>query len=125
MKPMPLVLHIEDDEANQRLVDGILKRARTKPDVLFASHGRDGVKLARKHEPNLILLDLGLPDISGEEVLSELKTSVETATTPVIVLSGEAHPDDRDRLLAAGTYAYLVKPIDVVELLSLVDELLG
>ena len=83
--------------------------------------GRQALELARAHRPGLILLDLHLPDISGEEVLARLRQDPQTASIPVIILSADATPARITRLLADGARAYLTKPIDVAELLALFD----
>jgi len=80
--------------------------------------------LARQHRPDLILLDLHLPDISGEEVLRELHGDPELRQTPVIVLSADATPGQVQRLLATGVRAYLTKPLDVRQFVALLDETL-
>ena len=83
--------------------------------------GRLGLSLAREHRPDLILVDLHLPDISGEDVLREVKDDPVLARTPVIVLSADATPGQVRRLVAAGARAYLTKPLDVRELLTHID----
>jgi CheY-like chemotaxis protein len=82
--------------------------------------GRLGVELAREHHPDLILLDLHLPDIPGDRVLAELQEDAETRDIPVIVLSADA-TREREQLLAAGAAAYLTKPIDLRRLLDVFD----
>ncbi len=84
-----------------------------------------GLQLARDHQPDLILLDLHLPDVEGVEVLSRLSREPATSSIPVIVASADAVPRQVERLLRMGARAYLTKPIDVRRLLDLVDELLG
>ena len=74
---------------------------------------------------DLILLDLHLPDIPGDEVLAHLLADPETRDIPVVILSADATPAQIERLLAAGARAYLTKPFDVTELLALVDETLA
>jgi CheY-like chemotaxis protein len=87
--------------------------------------GRLGLDLAREHRPDLILLDLHLPDMAGEEVLARLVAEPATRRIPVVVLSADASGGQMDRLLAAGARAYLTKPIDVRAFIDLIDELLG
>ena len=86
--------------------------------------GRLGLELAREHQPDLILLDLHLPVLSGEQVLERLQDDPRTAAIPVAIVSADATPGQVERLLAAGARAYLTKPLDVRELLRLLDELL-
>ena len=78
--------------------------------------------LAREHHPDLVLLDLNLPDMSGSDVLRQLKTDPDTAGIPIVMLSADATVGALERLLAAGAHAYLTKPIDLKKLLQAVDE---
>jgi PAS domain S-box-containing protein len=115
------VLHIEDSLANVKLVERILAR-HGEFDVIPAMTGSLGIELARDHHPMLVLLDLTLPDMSGELVLRRLRSEPATAGIPVVVLSSDATPDQARRLLAAGAHAYLTKPVDVPELLRVLNE---
>jgi signal transduction histidine kinase/ActR/RegA family two-component response regulator len=117
------VLHIEDNAANLKLVERIFEQ-RQSVEVIAALHGRLGLELAREHEPILILLDLHLPDMDGGQVLQRLRDDPVTASIPVVVVSADATPGQVKRLLAAGASAYLTKPIDVTELLGVLDEAL-
>ncbi|HEV3225948.1 MAG TPA: ATP-binding protein [Acidimicrobiales bacterium] len=118
------VLYVEDNLANVKLIEHVLDY---RPDVhlITAMQGRLGIELALQHRPELILLDLHLPDVGGETVLSELRAHGDTATTPIIVLTADATERQHTRLLAAGATAYLTKPIDVRQLLELVDQQLA
>jgi signal transduction histidine kinase/ActR/RegA family two-component response regulator len=120
----PVVLHIEDNAANVKLIERILARYPHPLAVVPAMQGRLGLDLAREHHPAVILLDVHLPDITGEEVLDRLGSDPITASIPVIMLSADATPHRIERLLAAGATAYLTKPIDVRELLQVLDEAL-
>ena len=114
------VLYIEDNLPNLRLVERILAR---RPDItlLHAADGELGLNLAREHRPALILLDLNLPDIHGEQVLEELLGDPRTADIPVMVISADATPGQIERLTAAGARAYHTKPLDVGTFLAAVD----
>lgn len=114
------VLYIEDVVANVRLVTEIFKR---RPDItlLSAMSGGLGLDLAREHRPDLVMLDVHLPDIGGEEVLRRLRADPATSHIPVVVLSADATEWQRGALLAAGADAYLTKPITVSRLLEIVD----
>ena len=114
------VLYIEDNLANLRLVERILSR-RPGVTLLTAMQGRVGWDLARQHRPDLILLDLHLPDMRGDEVLGLVRADPATAATPVAVLSADATPRQVERLLAAGADQYLTKPLDIAEFLRVVD----
>jgi CheY-like chemotaxis protein len=118
------VLYIEDNLSNLQLVQRVLAR-RAAVSLLSAMQGRLGLDLAQQHRPDLILLDLHLPDMSGLEVLRRLQTDARTQATPVIVLTADASPGQLGRLLAAGAYAYLSKPLDVLRFLELVDDVLA
>jgi CheY-like chemotaxis protein len=80
--------------------------------------------LARQHAPDLILLDLHLPDMRGEEVLALLRKDSRCSGIPVVVLSADATPGQIDRLLAAGAKSYLTKPLDIQPFMALLSELL-
>jgi signal transduction histidine kinase/L-asparagine transporter-like permease/ActR/RegA family two-component response regulator len=117
------VLCIEDNPTNLELLEQIL-RQRPEIALLTAVQGTIGVELARQHHPDLVLLDLHLPDMSGEQVLKRLRDIPETKHVPVVVVSADATPDHIERLLAAGVRSYLTKPVDVAELLRVVDDAL-
>jgi hypothetical protein len=114
------LLYIEDNLSNLRLIERVLEY---RPDVrmLSALQGTLGLDLAMQHVPDLILLDLHLPDIRGEEVLAHLKSNPVTREIPIVIITADATPGQMQRLLASGASAYLTKPIDVTELLALVD----
>lgn len=115
-----IVVQIEDNVASAALVEAILRR-RPSIELVTAVNGRDGVALVLERVPRLVLLDLDLPDISGETVLAELRADPRTKDLPVIILSADASRDRITRLRAAGVLAYLPKPIDPLRLLALVD----
>jgi PAS domain S-box-containing protein len=117
------VLYIEDNLSNFRLVERALA-LRWNVRLLPAMLGRLGLDLAREHRPDLVLLDLHLPDMSGEELLARLRADPATRDIPVIVLSADATPGQIERLLANGARAYLTKPLDISEFLALVDDVL-
>ena len=89
--------------------------------LVIAMRGQVGLDLALTHRPDLILLDLHLPDMSGAEVLQRLRASPLTATTPIVMLSADATPEQATRLIAAGATSYLTKPIRVNRLLAIID----
>jgi PAS domain S-box-containing protein len=117
------LLYIEDNLANLTLVETILDG---RPDITLvpALQGRLGVDLARQHNPDLILLDLHLPDIPGDEVLARLRDDRATRRIPVVVISADATPRRIARLRQEGVFAYLTKPLDVDEFLDTVDAVL-
>src|SRR6266404_3116401 len=100
--------------------------SRAGPGVTLVSamQGSRGVELARAHRPDLIILDLHLPDMPGADVLVRLLADPTTKAIPVVILSADATPGRISRLLEQGARAYLTKPLDVRELLSLIDDTL-
>jgi PAS domain S-box-containing protein len=118
------VLYVEDNLANLRLVERALAR-RPELEVLTATRGQHGLELARERRPDLVLLDLHLPDLPGEEVLDALTSAPETAGIPVVVVSAAASRGRVTRLRERGACDYLTKPIDLGELLAAVDRALG
>jgi signal transduction histidine kinase/response regulator RpfG family c-di-GMP phosphodiesterase len=117
------VLYIEDNLANLRLMQEILTRY---PGVrlLEAMQGNLGLDLANTQSPDWILLDVHLPDMSGEDVLHHLRTNPRTENIPVTVLSADATPNQIGRLLAAGAREYLTKPLDVRQMIALLESTL-
>jgi PAS domain S-box-containing protein len=120
MRPAKKVLYVEDNLANLDLVESIL-HDRPEIDLIPALQGRLGLQLAREHQPDLILLDLHLPDIGGEAVLRELRDDERTREIPVLVISADATTRQIERLRAAGARDYLTKPLDVDQFLTAVD----
>ncbi len=118
------VLYIEDNWSNVRLMDRILQ---LRPGVAFshAATGAAGLARARDERPDVILLDLHLSDMSGEAVLRRLLEDDTTRTIPVAVLSADAMAEQVKRLKAAGAAAYLTKPLDISQVLAMLDELLS
>lgn len=119
-----VVLHIEDNLSNATLVERIFAQ-RTDLELLPAMQGRLGLELARENLPDVVLLDLHLPDMSGEEILQRLRDDPFTASIPVIIVSADATAGHVQRLLSSGATAYITKPINVHELLDALDAALG
>jgi CheY-like chemotaxis protein len=118
------ILYIEDNIANVRLMERVLRR---RPAVRLATStaGRRGVAEALELRPDLVLLDLHLPDLPGEEVLRQLKSEAALRDTAVVVLSADATPGQVRRMLASGAAAYLTKPFAIHEVLAVVDRTLA
>ena len=114
------VLYIEDNAINAMLVERIL---RARPGVMFGSapDGRTGLDRIDQLRPDLVLLDLELPDISGEQVLAALRAGAATRDIPVIVITADIDPAVHHRILVSGARGFLVKPYDITELLRAVD----
>jgi PAS domain S-box-containing protein len=117
------VLYVEDNLSNFKLVEKLLKR-RGEVRLLTAMEGALGLQLARQHRPDLILLDLHLPGMDGEELLHRLNEDPTTAAIPVLVVSADATRARVERVLTAGARAFVTKPIDVKRFLGLVDDAL-
>jgi len=118
------VLYVEDNLPNYELIKQLLAKWPTVR-LLSAMRGAAGLELAAEHHPNLILLDLHLPDIFGHEVLSRLRANPATAAIPVAILSADATKGQIERLLAAGAQTYLTKPIEVAAFYAMVNEMMS
>jgi PAS domain S-box-containing protein len=117
------ILYIEDNFSNVTLVDQMLAE-RPALELMTAMQGRVGLELARQHSPDLILLDLHLPDMPGWQVLAQLKSDQLTRDIPVVVISADATSPQIKRLLSAGARAYLTKPIDIAEFFRVIEDAL-
>jgi signal transduction histidine kinase/AmiR/NasT family two-component response regulator len=114
------ILYIEDNPANVEVISRFL-HGRPNSRLRTLASGRAGLEYAVRDLPDLILLDLHLPDLQGEQVLNELKANQATAAIPVVILSADASPGVIHRLLAHGALAYLTKPVELAELGKLLD----
>jgi PAS domain S-box-containing protein len=114
------LLYIEDNPANMKLVEQIIAR---HPDIrlLTAVTGGGGLEIARASLPDVVLMDINLPDIDGFEALGILRASPDTARIPVIAISANAMPADIERGLKAGFFRYITKPIKVAEFMEAMD----
>jgi CheY-like chemotaxis protein len=114
------LLYIEDNRANMQLIEQLVAR---RPDMrmLSAGDGIRGITLARIHQPDVILMDINLPGISGIQALKILREDPVTAHIPVLALSANAMPRDIERGMAAGFFRYLTKPIKVKEFMEALD----
>jgi CheY-like chemotaxis protein len=117
------VLYIEDNSVNRLLVERVFDR-RPDVDVIVATRGLLGLEMARDHQPSVILLDIHLPDVNGDKVLTRLRDDPLTRSIPVVVLSADASDRQIQRLLNLGAAAYLTKPLDVHKLVDTVDEMI-
>jgi CheY-like chemotaxis protein/anti-sigma regulatory factor (Ser/Thr protein kinase) len=118
--PVRTVLYVEDNPANLNLVREIIA-LRGDLKLLAATDGNLGVELARQHQPEVILMDINLPGISGIEALRLLRNDFRTNRIPVIALTANAMPRDVMNSKAVGFFRYLTKPIDIDELLDALD----
>lgn len=116
------VLVVEDNERNLKLVRDVLQYAGYE--IIEASTGKEGVELAQSLTPDVILMDLQLPDIDGMEALRRIRKSPATADVPVIAVTAFAMRNDRARAFDAGFDGYLEKPLSVRELPAQVQQFL-
>jgi CheY-like chemotaxis protein len=114
-----VILYIEDNLSNLKLVERILER-HTRVELIPAMQGTLGLELARKHHPDLIVLDLHLPDMPGTEVLKRLKADHTTREIPVVVLTADGSKGQSERVTQLGAAAYLTKPLDVPGFLEVI-----
>ena len=119
-----IVLYVEDNLSNITLIEHIIVH-RPHVKLVAAMQGRLGLDLAREHRPDLILLDLHLPDISGEDVLYALRQEPALQNTPIIVISADATSGRIERLQSMGVLDYLPKPLDIKRFLQLLDTCLS
>ena len=115
------VLYVEDNLSNVRLMEHVLSY-RPQVRLLVAMQGQMGIDLALEHLPDLIFLDLHLPDLSGDKVLLQLRSDRRTRHIPMVMISADATAGQIRRLLEAGATDYLTKPLDVERLLRILDE---
>ncbi len=119
------ILYIEDNDSNIELVVQIISSQRSKINLITKIYGKQAVPLAIEYQPDLILLDLDLPDIHGSEVLKRLQAEEKTRGIPVIIISADAGPKQIEKLLKAGAKNYLTKPLDIIDFLKVIDECLS
>ncbi len=122
MSQQATILYIEDDEASRVLIQRILTYSGYR--VLAASRGLEGLDLAKKFRPDLILTDINLPDLSGREITVRLRSDPRLANVPIVAITAQIHSYERDKTFAAGVTGYLTKPIDVSTLISRIEEYL-
>jgi signal transduction histidine kinase len=112
-----VILYIEDDPASRRLVERTLRFSGF--DVLVAERGLEGIDLARRHQPNLILTDINLPDLSGQEIAAALRHDDRFKATPIVALTAQSQGSkDWEMALAAGVNGYITKPVNIETLVE-------
>lgn len=117
-----VILYIEDNRSNIELVEQIIEAKRPGLKLISNMYGKNALSLAIENKPDLILLDLNLPDIHGVEVLEILQSHVQTKDIPVVILSADAMPKQLEILKKAGAKNYLTKPIDIQLFVNEVDK---
>jgi CheY-like chemotaxis protein len=120
---MPKILVVEDDEMNRDLLTRRL--ARKGFDAIAAVDGREGLEMAHSAHPDIILMDLSLPEIDGWEATRRIKADPETHAIPVIAITARAMAGDRERALAAGCDGYDTKPVEFSDLVAKIEALLA
>lgn len=116
------ILYIEDDEVALDLVQRVLTHAGYK--VLVARRATLGLELVRRYHPDLILTDINLPDVSGRELTARLRADPQSASIPIVALTAQVQPGERNKTYAAGVTGYITKPVDIPSLIQHVEEYL-
>jgi two-component system, cell cycle response regulator DivK len=116
------ILYVEDNEVNRRLVQDLLRPTSYR--LLEANDGESGMAVARQERPDLILMDVQLPKVSGIEATRVLRGEPATANTPIIAITSFALAGDEEKAIAAGATAYMAKPYSPRDLLGLIRRLL-
>ena len=116
------VLIVEDNELNMKLFNDLLEAHGYT--TLQTKDGREALSIAREHRPDLILMDIQLPEISGLEITKQLKEDAELRSIPVVAVTAFAMKGDEERMLQGGCSAYIAKPISVTQFLETVRRFL-
>ncbi len=119
---MSKILYVEDNEDNIFMLTNRLQRKGYE--VIVAKDGAQGVEMARRESPALVLMDLGLPILDGWEAIRQLKTTPETSAIPIVALSAHAMAADRERAFDAGCDDFDTKPVEMSRLLQKIEKLL-
>ena len=117
------VLIVEDNELNMKLFNDLLETRGCR--IVQTRNGVDAVRLAREHKPDLILMDIQLPEVTGLEVTQWLKDDESLRAIPIVAVTAFAMKGDEEKILQAGCEAYLSKPISVAKFFETVDQFLG
>jgi two-component system cell cycle response regulator DivK len=120
---MPTILIVEDNELNRDMLSRRLERRGY--DTLVAVDGEQGLEVARRIQPHLILMDMSLPVLDGWEATKRLKSAPETAAIPIVALTAHAMSGDRERALQAGCDEYDTKPVEFPRLVMKIESLLN
>ena len=116
---MSTILIVEDNEKNLKLVRDVLQYRGHR--TLEAATGEEGLRLARDEKPDLILMDIQLPDIDGISALRELRTNASLDRTAILAISASVMPLDQQKIIASGFDAYITKPINVRQFIATVE----
>jgi two-component system, cell cycle response regulator DivK len=119
---MPKILIVEDNEENR---DALSRRLQRRGfEIVMAADGKVGVAMAQTEKPDLVLMDMNMPELDGWEATRQIKAAAGTSNLPVIALTAHAMSGDRDRALEAGCADYHTKPVDFPKLLAQIEGLL-
>ncbi len=119
---MSTALIIEDIDDNMELISFILEQ--NGYDTIKATNGRDGIKFWQRHKPDFIILDFQLPDINGDAVLKAIRGQTGGETVPIIAMTSYAMTGDREKLLSSGCNGYIEKPIDPMQVIYQIKNIL-
>ena len=119
---MPRILVVEDNEENR---DALVRRLQRRGfDVLTAADGKAGVEKTKSEKPELVLMDMNMPELDGWEATRQIKADAATQAVPVIAITAHAMQGDRERALAAGCSDYHTKPVEFPKLLGQIESIL-
>ncbi|MDO9257496.1 MAG: PAS domain S-box protein [Bacteroidales bacterium] len=116
------ILYFEDNTSNIELVDGIIENHRPHIQLITSVSGINAVEMAKEYKPDLILLDLDLPEVHGSEVFANLQAETDTRSIPVVIISADAMSHQIKKMLNAGVRDYLTKPIEITLFLKMIDK---
>jgi two-component system cell cycle response regulator DivK len=116
---MKTILIVEDNEKNMKLVRDILRHKGYQ--TIEAQTGGDGVRLARERRPDLILMDIQLPDIDGIEALRRIRADAALDVVPVVAVSASVMPEDKQKIVTSGFDAFVSKPINLKQFVETVE----
>src|SRR5258708_4077956 len=120
---MPKILLVEDNEDNR---DALARRLQRRGfEIVFAENGNSGIEMAKTEKPDLILMDMNMPELDGWEATRQLKAADETRAIPVIALTAHAMAGDRERALQVGCADYHTKPVELPKLLAQIESIMG